>query len=184
MDLNKMKVIQYMLSILIFTTGCHVPTINPASPPFKAVDTTKVISHPDPHPANDAAGALKTHLRDTKYATGSFILFLRPDDLRYAELEKMAEDEAGDGDADFGVGISTIQDSLKRNDRYKDIKVLATTKKYMCITDYKDGPLIIDRDSVSYGFILSAKGRPIDKYYNSVHSGNYLGEIDEYFWLH
>jgi len=43
--------------------------------------------------------------------------------------------------------------------------------------------LVIDRDSVSYGFILSAKGRPVTKTYNSVHGGDYLGELDEYFSL-
>ena len=104
--------------------------------------------------------------------------------LLLPELEKMAEGEAGDGDADFGAGIGGTQDSLKRNDRYKDIKVLTSTNRFICISDCKNGPLIIDRDSVSYGFILSARGRPIAKTYNSVHSGDYLGEIDEYFSPH
>ena len=161
-----------------------MPAIKPTPPPIKAADTTKVISDPDPHPENDSAVVLKTHLRDTTYAAGSFILFLRPDDARYGELEKQAEDEAGVGDADFGAGISGTQNSLKSNDRYKDIKVLISPNRYICIKDCKDGPLIIDRDSVSYGFILSAKGRPIAKTYNSVHSGNYVGEIEEYFSLH
>ncbi len=179
-----MKINQCLLFILILTMSCHTPAIKPAPAPLKAEDTTKATSHPDPHPENDSAVVLKTHLRDTTYAAGSFILFLRPDDARYAELEKEAEGEAGDGDADFGTGISGTQDSLKKNDRYKDIKVLTSTNRFICISDCKNGPLIIDRDSVSYGFILSAKGRPIAKTYNSVHSGDYLGEIDEYFSLH
>jgi hypothetical protein len=37
---------------------------------------------------------------------------------------------------------------------------------------------------VSYGIILSAKGRPIAKTYNIVHSGDYPGEINEYFSVH
>jgi hypothetical protein len=178
-----MKINQYLLFILILTMSCHTPAIKPAPEPLKAVDTTKAISHPHPHPENDSAVVLKTHLRDTTYAAGSFILFLRPDDARYAELEKEAAGEAGDGDADFGAGISGTQDSLKRNARYKDIKVLTSTNRFICISDCKDGPVFIDRDSVSYGFILSAKERPIAKTYNSVHSGDYLGEIDEYFSL-
>jgi len=96
--------------------SCHTPAIKPAAKPLKAEDTTKAISHPDTHLENDAAVVLKTHLGDTTYATGSFILFLRPDDARYAELEKEAEGEAGDGDADFGAGISGTRDSLKRNE--------------------------------------------------------------------
>jgi hypothetical protein len=184
MDLNKMKVTQYLLFILIFTTSCHTPATKTAPPSLEALDTIKAISHPDPHPEIDSAVVLKTHLRDTTYAAGSFILFLRPDDARYGDLEKEAEDEAGDGDADFGVGIRGTQDSLKKNDRYKDIKVVTSTNRYICISDCKDGPLIIDRDSVSYGFILSARGKPIAQTYNSVHSGDYVGEIEEYFFLH
>ena len=179
-----MKIDQLLLFLLILTISCHTPAIEPAPVPLKAMDTTKVISPPDTPPEIDSAVVLKTHLRDTTYAAGSFILFLRPDDSRYAELEKEAENEGEDGDADFGAGISGTQDSLKKNDRYKDIKVLISANRFICISDCKDGPLIIDRDSVSYGFILSAKGRPIAKTYNSVHSGDFLEEIDEYFSLH
>jgi hypothetical protein len=164
--------------------SCHTPTIKPAPTPLKAVDTTKTKPHSSPPPENDSLVVLKTHLRDTTYAAGSFILFLLPDDARYAELEKEAEGEAGDGDADFGVGISGTQNNLKKNDRYKDIKFLTATTRFICISDCINGPLTIDRDSVSYGYILSAKGRPIAKTFNSVHSGDYLGEIDEYFFLH
>jgi hypothetical protein len=179
-----MKINQCLLFILIHTMSCHTPAIKPTPAPLKAEDTIKAISHPDTYLENDSAVVLKTHLRDTTYAAGSFILFLRPDDARYAELEKEAEGDVGEGDADFGAGISGTQDSLKTNDRYKDIKVLTSTSRFICISDCKNGPLIIDRDSVSYGFILSTKGRPIAKTYNSVHSGDYLGEIDEYFSLH
>ena len=95
-----MKLNQYLLFILTLTMSCHTPAIKLAPEPLKAVDKTKAISHPDPHPENDSAVVLKTHLRDTTYAGGSFILFLRPDDARYAELEKEVEGEAGDGGND------------------------------------------------------------------------------------
>jgi hypothetical protein len=179
-----MEINKSLLFILILTMSCHTPAINPALSPLKVEDTTKAISHPDTHLDDDSAVVLKTHLKDTTYAAGSFILFLRPDDLRYAELEKAAEGEVGVGDADFGAGISGTQDSLRKNDRYKHIKVLTSTNRFICISDCKNGPLIIDRDSVSYGFILSAKGRPIANTFNSVHSGDYLREIGEYFFLH
>ena len=175
---------RHLLFLFLLTAGCHTPAIKPPSPPLTASDTTKANSDPNTRPENDTAFVLTTHLRDTTYAAGSFILFLRPDDDRYAELEKQAEDEVGDADSDFGVGINGTQDSLKSNDRYKDIQVLISPSRYICIRDCKDGPLIIDRDSVSYGFILSEKGKAISKTYNSVHSGNYIGEIEEYFSLH
>lgn len=164
--------------------SCQTPAIKPAPTPFKAVDTTKAVSEPDTRSEKDSAIVLKTHLEDTTYAAGSFILFLRPNDARYAELDSLAEGEAGDGDADFGIGISGTQDSVKKNDRYKDIKVLTSTYRFISIADCKGGPLIIDRDSVSYGYIISAKGRPTAKTYNEVRSGNYLGEIEEYFFSH
>lgn len=170
--------------ILVLTISCHSPAIKPENASLKAEDTTKVISHPGPRHENDSTVILKTHLKDTTYLAGNFILFLQPDDNRFAELEKMNEEEVGDIDEDFGAGISGTEDSLKKNDQYKDIKVLVSTKRYICIKDCKDGPLIIDRDTVSYGYILSAPGKPIAKTYNSVHSGDYLGELNEYFFLH
>jgi hypothetical protein len=144
-----MKINQYLLFIPILTMSCHTPIVRTAHVPLETVDTTKAISHPDPLPENDPAVVLKTHLRDTTYAAGSFILFLRPDDARYAELEKEAENETGDEDADFGVGISATRDSVKENDRYKDIKVLTSATRYICIKDCKDGPFVIDRDSIT-----------------------------------
>ncbi|HSZ32398.1 MAG TPA: hypothetical protein VK772_03760 [Puia sp.] len=179
-----MKINRWLPFILVLTISCHSPAIKPENAPLKINDSTTVISHPALHHENDSAVILKTHLKDTTYSAGNFILFLQPDDNRYAELEKMNEDEVGDVDGDFGAGISGTEDSLKKNVRYKDIKILVSTKRYVCINDCKDGPLIIDRDTVNYGYILSAPGRPIAKTYNSVHSGDYLGELEEYFFLH
>src|SRR5579872_982790 len=94
----------YLLFIFLFTMGCHTPAIKPSPPSLTASDTTKANSDPDTRPENDTTFVPTTHLKDTTYASGSFILFLRPNDSRYAELEKQAEDEVGDGDSDFGVG--------------------------------------------------------------------------------
>jgi hypothetical protein len=123
----------------------------------------------------------KTHLHDTTYVEGSFILFLCPDDSRYAELESISED-VGTGDSDFGIGISNTLDSLKQNPQYSNIKGLVSTHRYINIKDCIGGPLVIDRDTVNYGFIMSAKGKHIDSDLNSVHSGHYCGEIDSYFF--
>jgi hypothetical protein len=180
-----MKINPSLLSILVLAMSCHSPVDKPAPAPVQliAFDTTKALSQPNLHPKYSNGSVSKTHLRDTTYAVGNFILFLEPDDERYAELEKDPDAETAEGDADFGAGISGTEDSLKTNDRYKAIKLLVSTHRYISIKDCKDGPLIIDRDSVSYGFILSAKGKPIAVTYNSVHSGNYLGELDDYFSL-
>jgi hypothetical protein len=51
------------------------------------------------------------------------------------------------------------------------------------IKDCKGCPLVIDRDTVDYGYILSGKGKSITTTYNSVHSGDYLDEISGYFGL-
>jgi hypothetical protein len=179
-----MKINRSIPFLLVLIMSCHSPAISPAPLPLTSVDTTKANFQSGPDLKNNSVAALKTHLTDTTYAGGSFILFLQPDDARYEELEKEPDEGAGEGDSDFGAGISGTQDSLKINDRYKNIRVLTSGKRYICIKDCKDGPLIIDRDTVSYGFILSAKGRPIAATYNAVHSGNYLGELDKYFSLH
>ncbi|MDP4149795.1 MAG: hypothetical protein Q8927_10805 [Bacteroidota bacterium] len=143
-------------------------------------------------PTNSIAGArvekekpviLKTHLKDTSRLSGSFILFLLPDQARYAELSSDPDDEVNESDADFAAGIVGTKDSLRTIDKYRNIRFAATPSRYIVIADCYGGPLVIDRDTVSYGYILSGKGKKIATEYNSVHSGNYLGEIDEYFGL-
>lgn len=145
-------------------------TANDTTPP---IPDTK--SQPLPLPP------LKTHLHDTTYVEGAFILFLRPNDARYAELDSISE-EIGEGDSDFGVGISNTLDSLKSNPAYKNIKGLVSEKRYIVIKDCLAGPKVIDRDTINYGFILSTPGKAIDTEFNSVHSGDYREEIDHYFF--
>jgi hypothetical protein len=178
-----MRINQWLLLILVLAMSCHSPAGKPVPEQPIAADTAKAVSSPGPSPVEDKAFVPKTHLKDTTHAAGSFILFLRPDDARYAELEKEGDEGLGESDADFGAGISGTEDSMKKNDRYKGIRVFSTSSRYICIADCKDGPLTIDRDSVNYGIILSGKGRPVAKTYNSVHSGDYLGELDDYFSL-
>jgi hypothetical protein len=99
-------------------------------------------------------------------------------------LENDPDSGADEGEADFGVGISNTEDSVSKNNKYKDIKVLVSSSRYICIKDCKNGPLIIDRDTINCGYILSQKGRAIATAYNSVHSGDYLGEMGDYFFRH
>jgi hypothetical protein len=204
-----MKINPPLPLILIAALGCHsrdshsgnkpspapaaaaqtTPTpATTANTTWTAADTTKrypdsTKANPDP-PKDDKPMVLNSHLRDTFYTTGNFILFLRPNDERYNELDKDPDGGVAEGDSDFGVGISNTQDSLAKNDRYKNIRALISAKRYIFIKDCKGGPLTIDRDSISYGTILSAKGRQIQTTWNSIHSGDYLDEIDQYFFPH
>lgn len=173
-----------VLALLLFAS-CHSPEGKaPATTPdttLEAHDTNKpVTAAPEDHPKK--AIPLKTHLKDTTYIAGNVLLFLRPDDARYKELNDDPDNEVGEGDSDFGVSISNTQDSVAKNDKYKTIKVLVSTRRYISIKDCINCPLVIDRDSTDYGYILSGKGKKIDSSYNSVHSGHYLGEIDNYFF--
>ena len=72
-------------------------------------------------------------------------------------------------------------DSLKSNADYGEIKGLVSESRFFCIKDCLGGPLVIDRDTVNYGFIMSAKGKHIERINDRVHSGDYLEEIDSYF---
>ncbi|HZE85314.1 MAG TPA: hypothetical protein VE035_13460 [Puia sp.] len=185
-----MKVMPLLSFVLLIVVSCHSSGKKSPGKPIAAdtakmyPDSTKADLNPDIHPRHDTAVILKTHLTDTSYLAGNFILFLRPNEARYAELENDPDGGAGDADSDFGVGISNTIDSLRKNARYATVKALTSTKRYIFIKDCRNGPLVIDRDSVNYGTILSGKGKPISTTYNSVHSGNYLGEIDDYFSLH
>jgi hypothetical protein len=173
------------LIILLFA-GCHSAGNNDtASTPAKEMssqDTSKAgttVKEADP---NNKAIVHKTHLRDTLSLSGNFMLFLRPNDERFKELNANEEEGGGDADADFGVGIANTQDTISKNSKYTGIKVKTTDKRYISINDCEHCPLVIDRDSVDYGYILSGKGKKIATTYNSVHSGDYMGEINDYFF--
>jgi hypothetical protein len=110
------------------------------------------------------------HLKDTTFMSGNFILFLRPDSLRSLALGEI-------DDSDFGFGIASTMDSLEKR---RDIKAEISTKRYVLIRDCKGGPLLIDRDTLDYGIIISGTGRAVERDY-MVHSGDYMQEINDYF---
>ena len=121
------------------------------------------------------------HLQDTTIIKGDFVLFLRPDSIRFENYAK--EDEnIYDADSDFGVGISATMDSIARNKKYNDIHTSVSVKRYVVITDCKNCPQTIDRDTINYGLLLTSKGNKI-KIQTNLHSGDYLQEVDEYFDL-
>ncbi|TDW99261.1 hypothetical protein [Dinghuibacter silviterrae] len=181
-----MKISPAPIFPLILLCACHFAKTD--SP--KANDTTLVardtVSPHDTVPATaDRPLPLGPHLTDTTFAGGSFILFLRPNEARFNFYDSASEKEdngINEADSDFGVGISNTFDSLKANPKYKNIQGLVSMDRYILIKDCAGGPLLVDRDTVSYGIILSAKGKSIYTSYNSVHSGDYLQDIDSYFF--
>ena len=130
----------------------------------------------------DTAVIPETHLHDTTVVSGSFIIFLRPDSARF----KSYIGDPGSGiyevDGDFGVGLSNTIDSIAKIKKYESVKTVISTRRFIKIKDCKNSPLIIDRDTVDYGILLSQKGKGI-KINTFVHSGDYLKEVNEYFKL-
>jgi hypothetical protein len=120
-----------------------------------------------------------THLKDTLNIGGDFILFLLPDSARFESYDE--DSGIYEADSDFGIGISNTLDSFSKNKKYKNIRGLSTFARYILVKDCKDCPVLIDRDTVNYGIILSGKDRAIRTTYNEVHGGNYVQDVDDYF---
>jgi hypothetical protein len=135
-----------------------------------------------PNPINNETSDIQFsqhHLQDTTVIRGDFVLFLRPDSIRFENYSK--EDEnIYDADSDFGFGISATTDSISRNKKYNNIHTTISDKRYVVIMDCKNCPKTIDRDTINYGLILASKGKEI-KIQTNLHSGDYLQDVDEYF---
>ncbi|MFZ1800387.1 MAG: hypothetical protein WAU24_11040, partial [Chitinophagaceae bacterium] len=123
----------------------------------------------------------KTFLHDTTIVSGNFILFLRPDSARFESYTKDPQSVIYETDSDFGFGIKGTHDSISKNTKYKNIKAIVSTDRYIIIKDCKNCPLTIDRDTIDYGVILSSAGGQIKTTYGFVHSGDYMQDVDEYF---
>jgi len=177
-----MKIRQWLLLILVVPAGCHSAGDNSQPKQQIAIDTSKQTLIHEATSTNEMDLVPKTHLKDTFRVSGKEFLFLCPDKARYDTLAANDDNEMGTISEDFEVGIRNTLDSIKANKRYKKIQVWVSVQRYILIKDCKDGPLLIDRDTVTYGYIMSAPGKPIASVYNSVHSGNYLTELDDYFF--
>src|SRR5690348_6072092 len=83
------------------------------------------------------------HFQDTTYIRGEFVVFLRPDSIRF-EYYANEDENIYDADSDFGFGISATIDSMERNEKYKDVHTTVSDKRYILIEDCKNCPRIID----------------------------------------
>lgn len=145
------------------------------------VTDTPAAARPITPSPDGTSGTSVTHLHDTTVAGGSFILFLRPDSARFESLASGGHPGIYEADSDFGFGIEGTRAGLFADRKYRHVKVLVSTDRYITINDCKSCPLTIDRDTVNFGVILSAEGKALRTTYNSVHGGDYLQEIAAYF---
>jgi len=109
---------------------------------------------------------------------GSAIIFLRPNDEKFKEVNE--EEGIYEVDSDFGFGIQKTIDGLKTNSKFSKLKYEILTDRFIKIEDCKDCPKIIDRDTIYYGLILTAKNEEI-KIITNVQSLGYLQTIEDYF---
>ncbi|MFY1048192.1 hypothetical protein [Chryseobacterium sp. GP-SGM7] len=107
---------------------------------------------------------------------GDFVVFLRPDSLKFNSM--INEEGIYEADSDFGFGITSTTDSLSKNKKYKDIKVDVTEKRYVLI---ETSGKLIDRDTIDYGIIFSSAKKNY-KISTFIHSYPYIQDIDDYFF--
>ncbi len=180
-----MKRFLFILTITFSFAACNsnsdnsVQNNSAVSSPKVTSDTS--ISHKQISSIEDGITLPVTFLHDTTIVSGNFILFLRPDSARFESYTEAPRSGIYEADSDFGFGIAGTQDSLSKNKKYKNIKALISTDRYIIIKDCKNCPITIDRDTINYGVILSSTGRQIKSRYNFVHSGDYMQEVEEYF---
>ena len=134
----------------------------------------------NPHKIEQKKEILNTHLSGSLKVEGSCVIFLHPDSLRFATYEKNEEEGIYEVDSDFGFGISATMDTIAKNKKYENIKSFSTDKRYILIYNSKNAPVKLDRDTLDYGVIFTMKDKDME-IIKSVHSGDYLGEVDNYF---
>ncbi len=152
---------------LFFQFCCDSPTsTNPPATFEKSMDSQSIAN-------------VHSFLTDTTELSGEYILFLLPDSARFASLE--GEPGIFDVDSDFGIAVSNTIDSISKIRRYAGIKASSTGNRFLLIKDCKGCPILIDRDSVNYGIVLTKPMGDVSSNYNNIHPGDYLDLVDQYF---
>lgn len=165
----------------MFAFGCGQPAEKVSNDSLKS-DTTKKVSTTPPN-ANDTIVYSDVHLVDTTYIDGNHVTFLRPDDARYNSYLKLPKSGIETADAHFGESTTMTIDTIIGNKKFKGIKAIVSSRRYIVIKDCKNGPITIDRDTINYGVILSAKGKEM-KFEQDIFPGeHYIQLVRDYFHL-
>lgn len=171
LKLNPVRLTATLICVMLLSCCDRVPPPSPG----KSRRIQDTLSHEPPLRSEHLP-----HLHDTTSISGNCILFLRPDEQRFDSYCDDPDSHIYEIDSDFGVGLANTLDGLTNNKRFGSIQGIVSTKRYILIRDCTECPLIIDRDSIDYGVIFSAKGQSIKTIYESIHS-NYLQEAEAYF---
>ena len=179
-----MKRILPALVIILFISACS-PDDGKTGNDTVADTTIKMLpkDKTDVPVLADSTKLIGTHLNDTAMFTGSWVIFLRPDSVRFDFYANNVQQGIYDVDADFGVAISMAIDSIVGNKGFKGIKGMVSTKRYITLLDCKGGPLTIDRDTVNYGIILTGTDRVIKAEQNVYGGAHYVKVIRKYFGI-
>lgn len=125
--------------------------------------------------------AQTSHLKDSIRVSGDVLVFLRPDSNRYAVLEADPEDGVAEVDSDFGFAIAETQSQQQKDERFSGIGITVTDKRYIILEGCGACPMVIDRDTVDYGHLLSGNGRRPQMVFQRIHGGDYTPELETYF---
>lgn len=126
---------------------------------------------------------LSTHLKDSVKVYGDAVVFLRPDSLRYEELNMEPDNGAAEVDSDHGFAIQQTIDSVEKDPLYRGITITVTDSRFIHFSDCVGCSGWMDRDTVNYGYVMTGPGRKPMMLINTVHSGDYLQEIHAYFGI-
>jgi hypothetical protein len=131
----------------------------------------------------DSTKLLGSHLKDTVTVLGDWVIFLRPDSMRFESYSKSLKQGINEDDAYFGDAVSMSIDTIIGNKDFKGLKAMISNKRYIKVMDCKNGPVTIDRDTVNFGVILTGTAKDLKAEQNVYPGAHYLKLIRKYFGL-
>jgi hypothetical protein len=120
---------------------------------------------------------IKTTLQDSIRINGNTIVILRPDSLRFQSYIENGDEWIYEVDSDFGFGISEALDSFN----LKNVNETITVKRFIKIEDCNSCPIVIDRDTIDYGIILTGEKRDLKLDQNIFGRDYYIELFNEYY---
>ncbi|MGB4772643.1 MAG: hypothetical protein WBP58_14345 [Chitinophagaceae bacterium] len=124
-----------------------------------------------------------SHLKDSIRVDGDAVVFLVPDSTRFGQLNADPESGALEVDSDHGYAIQQTVDSIRKDALYIGITITVTHTRYIQFVDCVICTPWMDRDSINYGYVMTGPGRKPMMAINTVHGGDYLQEIHEFYGI-